>query len=170
MKKLVSLALVMVMLCVSFTAFASELQTAEITVDPAQGSTMVFEDLGFELTIPEALAQTDVPESLAETDIFDCYALADGSAFLMLGGTEMADENSLNNLLASLQADSAYSDIGVLTINGISWLAYAKVEDNLLMFSTDVGTTLFTVYSSPYNDETFRSTVLSILGSLTVSE
>ena len=166
MKKTIALLLALALTLSCSISLAEGLQTAEITVDPIEGATMLFEDLGITLTIPEVLVQTELPEGLAETSVFDCFALADGSAYMMLGADQMTNENAVNDLVAALQADSAYSELGLLSINGIGWLTYAKEADNMLMFTTNVNDILLTVYSSPYNDEGFRSVMLQILGSV----
>lgn len=170
MKKLIALTLALVLALSCAASLAEDLQNAEITVEPIEGLTMQFTDLGIELTIPEILAQTELPEGMAETSIFDCYALADGSAYMMLGADQMSGDDAITNLVAGLQADAAYSQIGVLTINGVSWLTYAKEADNLLMFTTNVGDILLTLYCEPYNDEGFRAVMLQILGTVALME
>lgn len=170
MKKTISLFLALALMLSCSAALATELQSAEITVDPIEGDTYQFEDLGIELTIPAILAQTDLPAGLEDSSVFDCFALADGSAYMMIGADEMASEDAVTNLVAALQADAEYSELGILTINGVAWLTYAKEADNLLMFTTNVGNILLTVYSSPYNDEGFRAVMLQILGTVAAME
>ena len=166
MKKITALFLSLLLVLSLSVASAEGLQSAEITIDPIEGATMQFASLGIELTIPEILVQTDVPAELAETEVFDCYALADGSAYMLLGATQMQSDDDITNLITALQADSEYSELGILTINGASWLTYANEAQNMLMFTTNVGEIMLTVYSSPYNDEGFRAVMLQILGTV----
>lgn len=166
MKKLLALLLTLTMCFAATAALAEGLQTAEITVDALEGKEMYFESLGLTLTIPEVLAQTDVTEENAAQGVFDCYALADASAYIMLGANQMTTEDAVQQLIATLQADATYSDIGILTINGIAWLTYSNTSANMVYFTTNVGDILLTCYASPANDEGFTSVVLSTLGSL----
>lgn len=166
MKKMLALVLAM-MLCLSCTAaMAQELQQADITVEPLEGVEMYFESLGFTITIPEILAQTEVGEADAAVGVFDAYALADASAYMMLGANELNDDTAIEGLIASLQENTAITDLGILTINGVSWLTYTLAETNQLMFCTDVGNILLTAYCFPADDEGFQGVMLQILGSL----
>ncbi|MEG2702799.1 MAG: hypothetical protein RSA65_09290 [Clostridia bacterium] len=171
MKKLLALSLSLMLLLSIVPAFAQELQSAEITVESIDGAPIAFEDLGFSLTIPEILAQTEVSEEEAAAGAFDCYAVADGSAYFYMIAQQIEGEGALENYITTVQSTETVTDPGMLVINGITWFVYTLAETNQQIFSTDVnGTVLLSVLCQPADDAGFMTAMTQVLGTLKALE
>ena len=166
MKKILALALSLMLLLSAVPAFAQELHSAERTVESLGGVEIAFNDLGFSLTIPEILAQTEVSEEDAALGAFDCYALADGSAYFYMIAQLMEGEGVLENYITTVQGTEGVTDPGLLSINGTSWFCYTIAETNQQVFATDVGNILLTVLCQPADDASFMTAMTQVLGTL----
>lgn len=163
MKKLLSLVLV---LCMVSVAALAEDTFQELTVDALEGATMQFADLGFSMVIPEVLAQTEVSQEDAASGAFDCYALADGSAYFYMLASEVGADFDFQGYYTSLKTTEGVLEPSLLKINGVAWIAYHTTK-NQMVFVTDVNQTLaLTIVASPADDEGFVAVMTSVLGSV----
>ncbi len=160
MKKALSLIIALMLLAAPL-ALAEEAApvTIEITFD---GSYLPFEDLGFQLMLPNEW-------NILETeDYYAAFANDDLTQGLVLAILEVEEGDTLESLADAMMAEIEGVVASVVTINGIPFVVYDAMADDITgaFTLTDNGQYCVHFIFYPGSDEAFTELAVQIMASI----
>ena len=161
MKKLLSIALIALLVLTATAAFA---ETAAPANAAFEGTWVQFED-GFEIYLPSDWIVSDVTEDMLNAGIFYAVASPDGAHSMQVAWSEDAGATTAEEIKAQMETE--YTGVEILNINGIEFVSYENTADDctgIIALGQNGDMFLFNFY--PNSDEAFAPIAVTIATSI----
>lgn len=164
MKKALTLMLTAILLCAAAFAIAEDdIITIDITYT---GEYYQLGEYDLMFLLPDGWVEIE-PE-----DLYLAFQNAEGDQFMMVDELEVSEDETLESLLAEIEADGSFTNIVPLEINGYTFVTYVAPEDNIngaYLLNQGQPTTLHFMFAPADNEELTGLTV-QLLASLAPAE
>ena len=174
MKKVLSIALSLLVLFTSVSALAENVITFDAAIAEQmglQGEFVAMEDFGLQFYLPGPLSALEVTQEQADQGTYALFSTADGTSSMSIGyaaatdaqGSEVTDLEEL----AALYSQAGAVNVETGEINGLPCISYTFSEPGAMgvAFLTEKGHQL-TFNFSPLSDESYQAVAMLVVSSI----